>query len=54
MLELPLDQLHGVPAAYQQSLQGLAQQMILTGEADSTSSVFLLNLQQLSQLAAVV
>jgi chemotaxis signal transduction protein len=51
MMELPLDGVHGLPTAYQQSLQGLAQQMILVNEADSTSSIFLLNLQQLSQLA---
>lgn len=51
MMELPLNAVRNVPSVYQQSLNGLAQQMIMVGEADSTSSVFLLDLQQLSQLA---
>lgn len=51
MMDLPLNAVHQVPSAYQQSLNGLAQQMIMVGAADSTSSVFLLDLQQLQQLA---
>ncbi len=51
MMELPLNGVHNVPSVYQQSLHGLAQQMIMVGEADATSSVFLLDLQQLGQLA---
>lgn len=51
MMDLPLKAVHDVPSAYQQTLGGLAQQMIMVGEADVTASVFLLNLQQLRQLA---
>ena len=50
MMDLPLGAVHDVPSAYQQNLKGLAQQMIMVGEGDTTSSVFLLDLQQLSHL----
>ncbi len=53
MMDLPLATVHNVPSAYQKDLNGLAQQMIMVGEADATSSVFLLDLQQLGQLVMV-
>jgi len=51
MMELPLGAVRNVPSAYLQSLKGLAGQMIMVGEGEATSSVFLLDLQQLGQLA---
>jgi len=51
MMELPLGAVRNVPSAYLQSLKGLAEQMIMVGEGEATSSVFLLDLQQLGQLA---
>lgn len=50
MMDLPLGSVRDVPSAYQQSLKGLAGQMIMVGENNATSSVFLLDLQQLAHL----
>lgn len=51
MMDLPLKAIRNLPSTYHKSLKGLAQQMIILGEAENTSSVLLLDLQQLVKLS---
>ncbi|NJR68500.1 MAG: hypothetical protein HC771_07380 [Synechococcales cyanobacterium CRU_2_2] len=50
LMDLPLDQVHTVPHAYAQKLQGLASQMISLGNPATPETIFLLNLQQVATL----